>query len=232
MPKIKDGELSEMLSAVAKRVQPELQERVEDLERQLKDAKEREDELKRIVCDIRYERDTYRERVDEPLRNAWLGEAFEKFASSVRAYRPTRTFHSWPEKCPDCNDERMIEFTSPQGHTYRETCEKCGTRIVAYQPEEVVLKSFFPDDRNEDGTFGEKLTYEDAGGGTSSYVLADFHESIGEDEKFEDIFEKCLAIDYRDYKDVLFGSEEDCRRACEWVNERKGYPQKEEYRKW
>lgn len=65
-----------------------------------------------------------------PLRGAWLGEALETLADNAVVYRVALAQGEWPEKCPDCDDRRKVRFTSPQGHEYSETCDKCGNRIV------------------------------------------------------------------------------------------------------
>lgn len=175
-----------------------------------------------------------RARVNKPLRDAWLGEAIGELAEKCVVYRPDLKFHSWPDKCPDCDDDRNIAFTSPQGLRHKETCEKCGYRIVAYEPEELVLakvEKAWPRGERPDGSTAQVLHYapRNADGFTAGNIV-DLKEVVDCIPESMGVLFPADEEGYTVYHDTLFASEDDCRKACEWINEREGYPKKEE--KW
>lgn len=127
---------------------------LQETQRQLDEERRMLDETRERCKALESELSSARMRIDKPLRDAWLGEAIASLAERVVAYRPSLVRTDWPEKCPDCNEDRKIAFTSPQGNAYTETCQTCGVRIVEYQPVEYVLASVRKRFRYESGADG------------------------------------------------------------------------------
>ncbi len=233
-------EMDKALAAVAAQLQPELQRRVSELEGENKLLREHLGTAKKAAEEMKKERDLYMGRVDMPLRGAWLGEALETLADNAVVYRVALAQGEWPEKCPDCDDRRKVRFTSPQGHEYSETCDKCGNRIVRFEPEEVVLKQLrsgrWNGRINDDGTIESDLLYEARGDRDSSSRCYELRAIVREEPEggFDSAFVRRCEDDeeYVDYGSALFATEELCRSACEWANERVGYPKKEAMHIW
>ena len=200
------------------------------------------DETRERCKALESELSSARMRIDKPLRDAWLGEAIAALAERVVAYRPSLVRTDWPEKCPDCNEDRKIAFTSPQGNAYTETCQTCGVRIVEYQPVEYVLASVRKRFRYESGADGTEpcdLYYAPSGDddidGASRFDLENVVAELPEEGGMPSLFktqhegeDDCYPL----YSDTLFCDKRDCQTACDWINSREGYPRRENYRWW
>lgn len=213
---------------------------LQETQRQLDEERRMLDETRERCKALESELSSARMRIDKPLRDAWLGEALETLADNAVVYRVALAQGEWPEKCPDCDDRRKVRFTSPQGHEYSETCDKCGNRIVRFEPEEVVLKQLrsgrWNGRINDDGTIESDLLYEARGDRDSSSRCYELRDIVREEPEggFDSAFVRRCEDDeeYVDYGSALFATEELCRSACEWANERVGYPKKEAMRIW
>lgn len=215
---------------------------LQETQRQLDEERRMLDETRERCKALESELSSARMRIDRPLRDAWLGEAIAALAERVVAYRPGLVRTDWPEKCPDCNEDRKIAFTSPQGNACTETCQTCGARIVEYQPVEYVLASVRKRFRYESGADGTEpcdLYYAPSGDddvdGASRFdlenVVAELPEEGGMPSPFKTQHEgedDCYPL----YSDTLFCDKRDCQTACDWINSREGYPRRENYRWW
>lgn len=213
---------------------------LQETQRKLDEERRLREELRKRYGELESELSSARMRIDKPLRDAWLGEAIAALAERVVAYRPSLVRTDWPEKCPDCNEDRKIAFTSPQGNAYTETCQTCGVRIVEYQPVEYVLASVrkrFRCESSADGTEPCDLYYAPSGNdgidGASRFDLENVVAELPEEDGMPSLFKTQYdGVDdcYPLYSDTLFCDKRDCQTACDWINSREGYPKKEDYR--
>lgn len=215
---------------------------LQETQRQLDEERRMLDETRERCKALESELSSARMRIDKPLRDAWLGEAIAALAERVVAYRPSLVRTDWPEKCPDCNEDRKIAFASPQGNVYTETCQTCGVRIVEYQPVEYVLASVRKRFRYESGADGTEpcdLYYAPSGDddidGASRFDLENVVAELPEEGGMPSLFktqregeDDCCPS----YSDTLFCDKRDCQTACDWINSREGYPRREDYRWW
>lgn len=215
---------------------------LQETQRRLDEERRMLDETRERCKALESELSSARMRIDRPLRDAWLGEAIAALAERVVAYRPSLVRTDWPEKCPDCNEDRKIAFTSPQGNVYTETCQTCGVRIVEYQPVEYVLASVRKRFRYESGADGTEpcdLYYAPSGDddidGASRFDLENVVAELPEEGGMPSLFktqhegeDDCYPL----YSDTLFCDKRDCQTACDWINSREGYPRRENYRWW
>lgn len=79
---------------------------LQETQRQLDEERRMLDETRERRKALESELSSARMRIDKPLRDAWLGEAIAALAERVVAYRPSLVRTDWPEKRPDCNEDR------------------------------------------------------------------------------------------------------------------------------
>lgn len=127
--------------SIRENVKQEIKEKIERLEKEnaeLRDVKEKWEDVKRYheeaICELKREK----ERVRKELESKKTNELLESLAFT--AYRPLEKTEVGP-KCDKCDENRRIYFTSPMGRKMSEDCT-CADRKVAYAPSEESLFRF------------------------------------------------------------------------------------------
>lgn len=172
---------------------------LQEVQRNLEDVK-REYNQKLVELDMR-KRDLVYE-----VRKERLAELMSDFR--VELFRASST-RELGEKCNKCNENRYINFKSPQGNDVTERCN-CAVGRTVYKPTAHVCSSFenrsgkliawYKEHKDADGMRLEELSYSDA------------PRLIYNGEKFEAIKER--------YHNVYFKTEEECQAYCDWLTER------------
>lgn len=128
--------------SIRENVKQEIKEKIERLEKEnaeLRDVKEKWEDVKRYheeaICELKREK----ERVRKELESKKINELLESFAFT--AYRPFAKSEMVP-KCDKCDENRKIYFTSPMGRKMSEDCT-CAARKVTYTPSEELLLRFY-----------------------------------------------------------------------------------------
>lgn len=224
-----EGTIEDSMRAVLRSINPEMSRKFDKLQAENDKLNEAHDDLVRSYEELKREGDVYRARVNMPLREAWLGEAFEMLAEVTTVYLPELKESGWPDKCPDCNDQREIVFTSPQGREYCETCERCGYSKVMYAVGTTTLKVIEKADasQREDGTYEAALMFENGARliyGSEWFRRANVIRKLP--KELSSVFDKCSN------GLPMFTNEEDCQKVCDWINEREGYPKMERKYQW
>lgn len=128
--------------SIRENVKQEIKEKIERLEKEnaeLRDVKEKWEDVKRYheeaICELKREK----ERVRKELESKKINELLESLAFT--AYRPKANTEVGP-KCDKCDEKRRIYFTSPMGRKMSEDCT-CAARKVTYVPSEESLYCFY-----------------------------------------------------------------------------------------
>lgn len=128
--------------SIRENVKQEIKEKIERLEKEnaeLRDVKEKWEDVKRYheeaICELKREK----ERVRKELESKKINELLESLAFT--AYRPLAKTEVGP-KCDKCDENRKIYFTSPMGRKMSEDCT-CADRKVTYTPSEESLLRFY-----------------------------------------------------------------------------------------
>ncbi|KAF6636550.1 hypothetical protein H6F38_04740 [Paenibacillus sp. EKM208P] len=152
------------------------------------------------------ELETRKRQLVYEVRKERLAELMSDFRVELFKASSTRELG---EKCSKCNENRYINFKSPQGNDMTERCT-CAVGRTVYKPTAHVCSSFenrsgkliawYKEHKDADGMRLEELSYSDA------------PRLIYNGEKFEDIKER--------YHNVYFKTEEECQAYCDWLTER------------
>lgn len=128
--------------SIRENVKQEIKEKIERLEKEnaeLRDVKEKWEDVKRYheeaICELKREK----ERVRKELESEKINKLLESLAFT--AYRPYAKSEMGP-KCDKCDENRKIYFTSPMGRKMSEDCT-CAARKVIYTPSEESLYRFY-----------------------------------------------------------------------------------------
>ena len=128
--------------SIRENVKQEIKEKIERLEKEnaeLRDVKEKWEDVKRYheeaICELKREK----ERVRKELESEKINKLLESLAFT--AYRPLAKTEMIP-KCDKCDENRKIYFTSPMGRKMSEDCT-CAARKVTYTPSEESLYRFY-----------------------------------------------------------------------------------------
>ena len=202
-------------------VKEEIKAKISSLEKELETLKEFKNERQKFIAD-------YEAQIREIKNHAASVEREAK--NSEEKWKKARLYQllgdylivGWKidstyvlgEKCDKCDDDRKINFTSPQGKPYSEDC-KCATRYYSYFPKEATLskfyvrkKNFYGGDNGESDFYNRYYTVVDA----DEY---DRYESTDEVYTSSDVdFEK--VNQYR----AVFLKKEDCQKYCDWINQK------------
>lgn len=127
--------------SIRENVKQEIKEKIERLEKknaELRDVKEKWEDVKRYheeaICELKREK----ERVRKEFESKKINELLESLA--FVAYRPLANTEMRP-KCDKCDENRRIYFTSPMGRKMSEDCT-CTACKVTYAPSEELLFRF------------------------------------------------------------------------------------------
>lgn len=128
--------------SIRENVKQEIKDKIERLEKEnaeLRDVKEKWEDVKRYheeaICELKREK----ERVRKELESEKINKLLERLAFT--AYRPLAKTEMVP-KCDKCDENRKIYFTSPMGRKMSEDCT-CAARKVTYVPSEESLFRFY-----------------------------------------------------------------------------------------
>ena len=133
--------MDEFKDSIRENVKQEIKDKIERLEKEnseLRDVKEKWEDVKRYheeaICELKREK----ERVRKELESEKINKLLESLAFT--AYRPFAKTVVIP-KCDKCDENRKIYFTSPMGRKMSEDCT-CAARKVTYVPSEESLYRF------------------------------------------------------------------------------------------
>ena len=128
--------------SIRENVKQEIKDKIERLEKEnaeLRDVKEKWEDVKRYheeaICELKREK----ERVRKELESEKINKLLESLAFT--AYRPLANYEVGP-KCDKCDENRKIYFTSPVGRKMSEDCT-CADRKLTYFPSEESLYCFY-----------------------------------------------------------------------------------------
>lgn len=112
-------------------------------------------------------------------------------------------------KCSNCNENRKIIFTSPQGKTIEQSCE-CAGSDGYYHPKQTELEKINLWKDRYDRKFVVTPQYENRSDDDNRWSSLKLKTVI-------DVFDKESAGDIRRYESV-FSSKEECQKYCDYLN--------------
>ncbi|MGE6615767.1 hypothetical protein [Bacillus mycoides] len=165
--------------------------------------KEMENEHKRKLYDLDYEKQNLESKVRKERLDALLkGFEIEAYTIASKSYKAP--------KCEKCDENRRIRYTTPLGKETYETCD-CGSYIHVYEPIPTLLKEFSI--RSGEGV----VWYEVRDSGNRYEHLGYYDDSINGKEMItsEEQFEGKGT-----YK-VLLQTKELAQKYCDYINKGK-----------
>ena len=192
--------------SIRENVKQEIKEKIERLEREnaeLRDVKEKWEDVKRYheeaICELKREK----ERVRKELESKKINELLESLAFT--AYRPLAKTEVGP-KCDKCDENRRIYFTSPMGRKMSEDCT-CADRKVTYAPSEESLFCFSVRSSGQVST--RCFTRKDEGDWDRYDFCGTVYSELPDDLKNVSPF--C----------AVFMNLSDCEKYCDYLNNKK-----------
>lgn len=219
-----EQQIEEFKDSLRKDVRAEIKERIESLEKELSELKAYKDDKNKIIQEYENKFKEIKREADKKIREAKESEEKMKKArlhqllgEYLTVGWKVKSVWEYGEKCDKCDDNRKIHFTSPQGKKYVEECQ-CANRHYKYFPVEAILskiyvrkKNFSWNDKGETDFYNRYYTVE-----SKEKDDYDIYETSSEVYTSSDIdFEKVNT--YR----AVFLNEEDCKKYCDWINEKK-----------
>lgn len=212
--------VEEFKDELRKSVKTEIQEEIKSLRQQLDELKEFRDNRTKLIHEHEVAILAMQTEVAKAQREA--KESEEKW-KKARLYQLLGDYltvgwkvgYKWEygEKCDECDKDRRIHFFSPSGREYTEECQ-CAKRYYEYFPQEVTLSKMYVRKKN--------FHYYDNG-------QFDYHNryyTVKQEDEF-DIYETSDVYEHGDVdfetiniNRAVFLNEEDCRKYCDWKNER------------
>lgn len=190
--------------ALASSVKEKYLEKMNALEqenRELREFKDRQAEYKKELERIRFNYEIKKQNAERDARSYRLRDLLKDF--SVIGYRPINNPIKKP-KCDKCDENRRIHFKSPSGKEFTEPCE-CANWNAHYEPRQVELFKFYAGNKLTDMYYTKQESEE--------YDRFDLHSNVC--SSLSDVKLEELNSYY-----VVFLKEEDCKKYCEWLNER------------
>jgi len=193
--------------SIRENVKQEIKEKIERLEKEnaeLRDVKEKWEDVKRYheeaICELKREK----ERVRKELESKKINELLESLA--FMAYRPLANTEVGP-KCDKCDENRRIYFTSPMGRKMSEDCI-CAARKVTYAPSEEALFRFYVRSSGQVST--RYFTRKEDGDWDSYDYCGTVYSELPDD------LEKITPFR------AVFMNLSDCEKYCDYLNNKKG----------
>lgn len=208
-----DEQMEEFKNILRNEVKDEIRNKIESLEKEVKELKEFRDNKDRIT-------EEYNTKIAEAQRAA--REAKEKY-KKARLYQLMGEFNTigWKikskytlgEKCNKCDENRKIHFTSPQGKPYVEEC-KCAKRHYTYFPEEATLAKFYVRKKNFRWNNDDRIDYH------NRYYTVKDDDEYDLYETASELYEPGYTMEYEKINSyrAVFLSKEDCQKYCDWKN--------------
>lgn len=177
-----------------------LNTRVNELSQELREYKNKEDNIKREVS------------------YAKLSDLFKELGM-VNVLYSTTWKGAYTKKCDKCDDDRKVHYKTPRGKDAYELCE-CGEYKKMYYPVEYELVRFsrntWSNDKNEHPIF---LWFEETDYKKEMFSNERCVKYIYNNESYEELFEK-----FGEYSSGLFfKSKEECQGYCDWLSKKCGW---------
>lgn len=219
-----EQQIEEFKDALKKDVRTEIKERIESLEKELSELKAYKDDKNKIIQEYENRFKEVKREADKKIREAKESEEKMKKARLHQLLGEYLTIGWKPiynveqgEKCDKCDDNRYIHFTSPQGKKYKEECQ-CAKRYYWYYPKEAILSKIYVRKKNFGWDDNEKIDF------YNRYYTVKSEERDDYDiyETASDVYTSS-DIDFENVNKyrAVFLNEEDCKKYCDWINEKK-----------
>lgn len=192
--------------SIRENVKQEIKDKIERLEKEnaeLRDVKEKWEDVKRYheeaICELKREK----ERVRKELESEKINKLLESLAFT--AYRPFAKTVVIP-KCDKCDENRKIYFTSPMGRKMSEDCT-CAARKVTYVPSEESLYRFHV--RSSGQVSSRYFTRKEEGDWDRYDNCGPVYSELPDD--LEKVYPSC----------AVFVNLSDCEKYCDYWNNQK-----------
>lgn len=181
------------------------------IEKENSELKEKNTKLKKKVEEIdnmKRQLEFEKKNLKSEVRRERLSLLMKDF--QVIMYRVTSE-NKYPDKCSNCDDNRIIKFLSPSGKECKESCS-CGIGKTYYLPQEVIATEFkLNNDGNKFRIWYKEHNCDDYdyySGPSPRYCNNIYNENM----KYEEI---------ESHYDLFFKTEEECKKYCDWKNSEK-----------
>lgn len=198
--------------------------RIDLIKAENEELKKQNDEWRRKIAEVDARERRIQQREDEFERNAMrrkFSEMLKPMEEQMTIWRVEHDY-AYGEKCNKCNDDRNIEFTSPQGTKMTERCQ-CARQYTYYYPCEAVITVLaLYKDSSYPYSVRVQPQYDSASYDNSycKFKLETYIENLDEYEDVETVLEEIT------YTNVGFKRMEDCQRYADYLNRRNKVPQK------
>lgn len=169
------------------------------------------DELKANVRAVRQKEQELKYRENDLERLFFQKKFSELLTPIVEKYTGYYVDYSYKNrpKCSNCDENRKIIFTSPQGETIERSCD-CAGSASYYHPRQTELEKIDLWKDRYDRKFVVTPQYENKSDDDNRWSSLKLKTVI-------DVFEKETADDIRRYESV-FSSEKECQKYCDYLN--------------
>lgn len=214
-----DRQVEEFKETLRNSVKDEIKEKIEALEKELEEIKEFRDEKEKFIWGYNAKLNEMKKEVKKAKREAedaekkWKDARLHELLGDNLTVGWKATFTEvYGEKCGECDEGRMIHFTSPQGTEFSERCQ-CAKGYRTYFPSEVALYKFQMSKR-KDWPYDKKVDY------CNRYYKTVEHDYHDDYELGNDVYAPTDNIDYKKVNiySAVFLSKEDCQKFCDWRN--------------
>lgn len=199
-----EQQIYEFKGSITNAIKDEFVAKMEQLKKEneeLQDVKKRMNDIEREHKNKIYELEQAKRDAVNIVRHEKLTKLMETLY--VKVYKPYSYKEKLP-KCGECNEQRLIEFTSPSGKKMTEDCS-CKHGEAKYRPEEHVCVEFMSDGGKIRAWY-KPSDYKDS----DRMVSANYMEKLHDDIRFEDI---------KYSWDVFFLDKDKCQAYCDWLME-------------
>ena len=216
-----DQQIEEFKQALRDSVKEETKAEIASLKKELEELKEFKNERHKFIADyeaqireIKHHAESV-ERAAKESEEKWKKARLHQLLGDylVIGWEIGSTYELG-EKCNKCDDNRKINFTSPQGKPYSEDC-KCATRYYNYFPKEATLSKFYVRKKNFYGGDNGKSDFYNRYYTVVGDKTEDCYKSTDEVYTSSDI-DFAEVNQYR----AVFLKQEDCQKYCDWLNKR------------
>lgn len=200
-----DSQIEDFKKYLRDTVRAEILEELESLRKENESLRDIKNRIREIECEH-----------NMAMHNARQEVMRMKFAAIVKAcstvYYSPMSYRMPLPKCDRCNDERMIEYTTPLGKPAKEPCT-CHSGLLRYKPQPNYVSEIAK-------LNGEIITwhkpYDDGDGYCVSWNIKP--ENVYDDKDFSEI---------KNQYHAYFRNEDMCQAYCDWLNVRQENKEKD-----